>query len=123
MTVEVISPVLESLIDPAAELTCLGSGFQFTEGPVWSPVDGCLYFSDIPSDTRWRWSESGGMELAMRPSFKANGLALDGEGNLLVCEHVTSAVARYRSDGTRELLAYHCGGEIPEQPERHRRSL
>ena len=52
---------LASLIDPAAELRCIGSGYQFTEGPVWSAADDCLYFSDIPGDTRWRWSESAGM--------------------------------------------------------------
>ena len=86
MVVEARSTTLDSLIDPAAELTCLGGGFEFTEGPVWSPAEGCLYFSDIPSDTRWRWSESHGMELVMRPCFKANGLVLDRDGNLLVCE-------------------------------------
>jgi gluconolactonase len=114
--VEARSARLTPLIDPDAELTCLGSGFQFSEGPVWSPAEECLYFSDIPGDTRWRWSESRGMEPVVRPSLKANGLVLDADGNLLVCEHVTSAVARYRPDGTRELLAYHCGGTYLNSP-------
>ncbi len=50
-------PGLGALIDPAAQLRCIGSGYQFTEGPVWSAAEDCLYFSDIPGDTRWRWSE------------------------------------------------------------------
>ena len=59
MIVDVDSPAFEELIDPAAELTELGSGYQFTEGPVWNPRDQSLYFSDIPGDARWRWSDGG----------------------------------------------------------------
>ena len=47
-----------TLIDPDAELRRLGEGYQFTEGPVWSTQEQCLYFSDIPGDTRWRWTEA-----------------------------------------------------------------
>jgi gluconolactonase len=38
--------------DPALER--IGDGFQFTEGPVWDPVDAVLYFSDMPGDVRRR---------------------------------------------------------------------
>ena len=58
--VEVDSPVFEELIDPNAELLRLGDGYEFTEGPVWVPAEQCLYFSDIPGDTRWRWTRSVG---------------------------------------------------------------
>lgn len=116
MVVEARSATLDLLIDPSAELTCLGSGFFFTEGPVWSPDEECLYFSDIPDDARWRWSESRGMELVMKPCFKANGLVLDRDGNLLVCEQLSSAVARFKPDGTRELVAYHYGGKYLNSP-------
>jgi sugar lactone lactonase YvrE len=116
MAVEVRSASLSSLIDPAAELSCVGGGFAFTEGPVWSRAEECLYFSDIPGDARWRWSERAGMELVLRPCFKANGLVLDKDGNLLACEHVTSSVVRFRPDGTRELLAHHLGGKYLNSP-------
>jgi gluconolactonase len=116
MAVEVRSASLSSLIDPAAELSCVGGGFAFTEGPVWSRAEECLYFSDIPRDGRWRWSERAGMELVLRPCFKANGLVLDKDGNLLACEHVTSSVVRFRPDGTRELLAHHLGGKYLNSP-------
>ena len=76
MIVDVDSPAFEALIDPDAELVRLGGGYQFTEGPVWNPRDQSLYFSDIPGDTRWRWSEAGGMELVAEPTFKGNGMAL-----------------------------------------------
>jgi gluconolactonase len=107
---------LEALIDPGAPLTLLADGFQFTEGPVWSQAEGCLYFSDIPSDVRWRWSRSRGAEEVMRPAFKGNGLVLDVEGHLIACEHVTSSVVRYRSTGQREVLAYHHRGKYLNSP-------
>jgi gluconolactonase len=107
---------LETLIDPAAEPALLGSGYQFTEGPVWSARDNCLYFSDIPGDARWRWSESGGPELVARPTFKGNGMAYGVDGNLLVCEHVTSSVASIRADGVREVIAFHYRGTYLNSP-------
>jgi len=105
-----------SLIDPAAELRCIGSGYQFTEGPVWNAAESCLYFSDIPGDTRWRWSEADGLQAVLHPTFKANGMALDIEGNLLVCEQVTSCLVRFRPGGERELVAYHHEGHYLNSP-------
>ena len=109
-------PAFASLIDPAAELRCIGSGYQFTEGAVWSAAENCLYFSDIPGDVRWRWTEAGGMDVALHPTFKANGMALDIEGNLLVCEQVTSCLVRFRADGERELVASHHEGRYLNSP-------
>jgi gluconolactonase len=111
-----MASALDSLIDPGAKLTPLGTGYEFTEGPVWVAAERCLYFSDIPGDTRWRWSESRGMEVAMRPTFKANGMALDNDGHLLVCEQVSSCLVRFRASGERELVAFHYGGKYLNSP-------
>jgi gluconolactonase len=116
MVVEARSAKLDSLIDHTAELTCLGDGFLFTEGPVWSAVEECLYFSDIPNDARWRWSEKQGMELVMKPAYKCNGLVFDRDGSLIVCEQLSSAVTRYKRDGTSELIAYHYQGKYLNSP-------
>jgi gluconolactonase len=109
-------PAFDELVDPAVELTRLGEGYQFSEGPVWSPHERCLYFSDIPGDTRWRWSVAGGMELDAHPTFKANGLVLDRAGALVACEQVSSVVARIGAGGARELLAFHHGGRYLNSP-------
>jgi gluconolactonase len=110
------TPALASLIDPDAELRQIGSGYQFTEGPVWVDSEDCLLFSDIPGDTRWRWSGRDGMSVDLRPTFKANGMALDIDGNLLVCEQVTSSLVRFHADGQRELVAYHHEGRYLNSP-------
>ena len=111
-----VGPAFEELIDSAPELTCIGSGYQFTEGPVWVAAEGCLFFSDIPGDTRWRWSEGHGMEVALQPTFKGNGMALDNEGNLLVCEQVSSCLVRFGADGRREVVAFHYGSKYLNSP-------
>jgi gluconolactonase len=52
----------------------------------------------------------------MRPSNKCNGMVYDADGNLLVCEHVTSSLVRERPDGTRETLASHYRGKYLNSP-------
>jgi gluconolactonase len=116
MRVEIDLAPFEQLVDPGEQLNCLGRGYQFTEGPVWSPRDHSLYFSDIPSDARWRWRERDGMTLDARPTFKANGLALDTGGGLLSCEQVSSCVVRHTADRRRELLAFHHRGKYLNSP-------
>ena len=116
MIVDVDSPAFEELIDPNAELVRLGDGYQFTEGPVWNPRDQSLYFSDIPGDARWRWSEAVGMELVAEPTFKGNGMAYDVDGSLLVCEQVSSCLTRVHGDGRRELVAWHYQGLYLNSP-------
>lgn len=116
MANQVEASAFAELVDPHAEMTLIGSGYQFSEGPVWSPREQCLYFSDIPGDARWRWTEADGMTLDARPTFKGNGLALDKDGNLLSCEQVTSCVVRVRPDGARDIVASHYRGRYLNSP-------
>jgi gluconolactonase len=108
--------MMDALIEPDAELRLLGEGYEFTEGPVWVAAEQALYFSDIPGDARWRWTEQRGMELAQQPTFKGNGMALDNDGNILVCEQVSSCLVRLRADGGRDLVAYHYRGKYLNSP-------
>ncbi len=96
-------------VEPGASLEQVGADFGFTEGPVWSSVDNCLLFSDISGDTRYRFSDERGVEIDLRGTNKANGLAFDHAGRLLSCEHATSLVVRYE-EGARTVLASHHGG-------------
>jgi gluconolactonase len=97
----------ESLIDPYAPVGQVGTGFNFTEGPVWHPVDQFLLFSDMPADVRRRWDARRGTVEVRRPSNKCNGMTYDAELNLIVCEHATSSLIRERPDGRREVIASH----------------
>jgi gluconolactonase len=106
----------EDLIDPYAPVGQVGTGFTFTEGPVWHPVDHYLLFSDMPADVRRRWDQGRGVVEARRPSNKCNGMTYDAELNLIVCEHATSSLVRERPDGRREVLALHVQGQELNSP-------
>ena len=116
MAVEVKSDKLNELVDPNVEVEQLGTGFIFTEGPIWHPKENFLLFSDMPGDVRRRWTPDGNIEEVMRPANKCNGMTRDAELNLLVCEHSTSSVVRERPDGTRETLATHYEGKELNSP-------
>ena len=116
MTVIVDSPEFAELIDPAAQMSEIGSGYEFSEGPVWDMREGALLFSDIPGDARWRWTPETGMVRVAWPTFKGNGLAFDLDGSLLVCEQVSSCLARIHGDGRRELVAWHYEGVYLNSP-------
>lgn len=105
-----------NLVEASAELSQIGSGFTFTEGPVWHPRDHHLLFSDMPGDVRRMWRSGEGISEVMRPSNKGNGMTYDGALNLIVCEHVTSSLARFRPDGSREVLASHYMGQELNSP-------
>jgi len=116
MTVVVKADELEQLLDPDAEVERLATGFIFTEGPIWNAEGEFLLFSDMPGDVRRRWSERDGVEEVMRPANKCNGMVYDADGNLLVCEHVTSSLVREKPDGTRETIASHFRGKELQSP-------
>jgi gluconolactonase len=50
-------------------------------------------------------------------------MTYDADLNLLVCEHATSSLVRFRPDGTREVLASAFRGARAEQPQRCLRAL
>jgi gluconolactonase len=105
-----------NLYDLVGELERLATGFFFTEGPIWNKGGGFLLFSDMPGDTRRHWSQKEGIKEVMKPSNKCNGMTYDAEGNLIVCEHVTSSVVRERPDGKRETIASHYKGKELNAP-------
>ena len=119
MGVDVKSDKLASLVDVNVEVKQLGTGFTFTEGPIWNPGGQFLLFSDMPGDTRRRWSEADGVQEVLSPSNKANGMTLDADGRLIVCEHSTSSLVRMDPDGkntNREVLASHFEGQELNSP-------
>jgi gluconolactonase len=118
MAVQVHAQAFLELVDEDAELEQLGTGFTFTEGPIWNPA-GYLLFSDMPGDVRRRWDPDSGVTEVANPSNKGNGMTLDNDGRLVVCEHVTSSVVRMDPDGKggdREVLATHYEGKELNSP-------
>jgi gluconolactonase len=116
LDIDVMDERFSQVVEPGAGLEELASGFYFTEGPVWHPKKKLLYFSDIPADQLYTWSESGGVNPFRCPSQKANGNTLDKKGRLLTCEHSTSRVTRTGDNGRVEVLASHYQGKELNSP-------
>jgi gluconolactonase len=114
--VEVNTPELLQLIEPTAPVEQLCTGFRFSEGPIWNAKEQCLYFSDMPSDIRRRWSPVDGVVEIRNPSNKCNGMTYDAAGNLYVCEHVTSSLIMETPAGERKVLATHWQGKQLNSP-------
>jgi gluconolactonase len=94
----------------------LGTGFLFTEGPLWHPTGKFLLWSDMPGDHLRRWSARDGVTTFRKPSNMSNGLTYDRQGRLLACEHATSQVTRTELDGRIVPVATHYQGKQLNSP-------
>lgn len=113
--VKLLEQEFEDLVSPTAPLKVLASGFQFTEGPVWHPQKRILLFSDIPKSERWQWDGTEVSRLSSDTNM-TNGMTLDRDLNLLICEHATSSVSIVHPEGGRKELATHFGSDELNSP-------
>jgi len=114
--VERLAAALDAVVPPGSRLEQIAGGFLFTEGPQWLP-DGSLLFSDPNANVIYRWSESDGVSIYRTKSgYKgldigryrqpgSNGLGLDGQGRLLICEHGNRRLTRLEPHGMLTVLA------------------
>ena len=105
--IERLDPSLDLLIPKNATLELLAEGFQWAEGPLWVPNLNGVLFTDVPKNTAYLWTESEGLSEFLNPSGMtnhaphssnegANGLTLDSQGNLILCQHGDRRIARLR---------------------------
>ncbi|MEJ2383728.1 MAG: SMP-30/gluconolactonase/LRE family protein [Xanthomonadales bacterium] len=128
--VQRLAPALDELLSADARVERLTEDrFTWSEGPVWVPDGAFLLFSDVPEDTMWRWSESGGLDVFLQPSALvdgrqrdpsgegSNGLLLAPDGTLLVADHGSRALITVDLDSrTKTLLAGHYDGKRFNSP-------
>lgn len=104
-SIERLDPELDALIKPDAEIKILADGFTWTEGPLWVNEGNYLLFSDIPPNRVIKWSETEGVSVYLEPSGYtgatdrggepgSNGLLLDQDGRLILCQHGDRRIAR-----------------------------
>jgi len=104
------------IVPEGAKVERLGTGFQFTEGPVWNVKGEYLLFSDIPASRIKKWTAEDGISDFRFPSGKSNGLTLDRSGRLIACEHANRRVSRTEEDGTIVTIASHYKGKKLNSP-------
>jgi gluconolactonase len=118
-----IDPRIDALIPADATIEKLAEGYSFIEGPVWDRQNNRLLFSDVRENHIHQWSEADGASVFITPVFEgdptgkrsisSNGLTLDAEGRLLLCEHGNRRISRLEPDGSRSVVveAYD-GGQL-----------
>ncbi len=115
-TIERIDLRLDHLVPRDARVERIAEGFDWSEGPVWDRKGRFLLFSDVPQNTVFKWQEGKGVSVFLKPSGYtgstprggepgSNGLLLDRDGRLILCQHGDRRVARLEPDGKFTTLA------------------
>ena len=116
VSIEHLDPAFDKLIPPGAQIEKCAEGFNWSEGPTW--FQKAVVFSDVPENVIYKWSPGDALKASvfMKPSgmlkptpgFReqgSNGLGVDAQGRLLICQHGERRVARVEKDGAQTALA------------------
>lgn len=96
--IEIIDEALNTVLNTDAIIEILTpETFGWSEGPVWVEEHQMVLFTDVPNNKVYKWSDANGLEVYLNPSGNtgieegakegANGLLLNAEGQLVLCQH------------------------------------
>jgi len=103
---ERFDPAFDNIVSSDATAEIIAEGFDWSEGSLWIERYNMLLFSDVPTNTIYKWTKEKGKELYITPSGYtgsepsnrrepgSNGLTLDLDGNLVLCQHGDRRVSR-----------------------------
>ncbi|MBF11794.1 MAG: gluconolactonase [Flavobacteriaceae bacterium] len=97
---------IETIINVSSEIEVLADSIALPEGPVWDDHSKSLLFVDIINNKVLKWNEQNGVVDYIMPSgntgyapnlgegiLGANGLSLNNEGDLILCQHGDRRIA------------------------------
>lgn len=124
-----LDPKFDELVPKDAKIEVLGSGFEWSEGPVWVGEAGkeVVLFSDIPRNSIMKWEYGVGVSLFMKPSGYTgvadygnepgcNGLLLDPLGQLVACEHGDRRLSVVTKNGGKRTIVDNYQGKRLNSP-------
>ena len=104
--IEIYNSSIESIIDFSSEIEVLADSISLPEGPVWDSNSKSLLFVDVMGNKLYKWNETDGASEYISPSgntgyapnvdfglLGANGLAINSNGDIVVCQHGDRRVA------------------------------
>lgn len=104
--IERLDPALDNIIDTDALPEIIADSLEWSEGSLWIEKQQCLLFSDVPMNIVYKWTAEKGKQVYLQPSGYtgtapntrkepgSNGLLLDSNGQLILCQHGNRQVAR-----------------------------
>ena len=103
--IERIKDEVNSIIPEGAKIEVLANELVWAEGPLWIPEKEWILCSDVKEDRIFKWTEENGFEVYLEPAGftgdstdsrerGSNGLTLDKDGNLTLCQHGNRQVAK-----------------------------
>jgi len=116
-SIERLSPYLDNIILDSAKIEILADGFEWSEGPLWLGNEQKLIFTDVPSNLVYEYSDKKGLEIYLDPSgltgddpntgnSGANGLVLNEDGSLVLCQHGDRRVAKMMASTSNQEPKY-----------------
>jgi gluconolactonase len=129
LEVERKDAALDAIVPANPRLEKLADGFAFTEGPVWvNDGEGYLLFSDPNNNVIYRMTPDADVSVYLAKSGYtgedigeyrqpgSNGLTLDREGRLTICQHGNRRVVRIEKNGLTTVLADRFEGKRLNSP-------
>jgi gluconolactonase len=108
------SPQFWTLVDHNAKLSLVGTGFGFTEGPVWDDA-GFLYVSDETINKIFRLHLDGKKDEVIALG-DPDGNTFDRQHRLIDCASVLRAIIEVTPEGKYKILADHYDGKKFNSP-------
>lgn len=103
--IERLSKKIDGIIPTNARIEVLAEGFTWSEGPLWLNDQQMLIFTDVPNNIIYSYTDEDSLKVYLQPSgltidspesgnSGGNGLLLDKNGNLIICQHGDRRVAK-----------------------------
>ncbi len=120
-SLSIYKTALTNYINTGFEIELLDDTCAFSEGPVWNK-EGYFLFSDIPLNAIYKIAVDQPKQKSIASSgctaldtsflseqIGSNGLAYNGEGRLLVCQHGNGAIAQFAGKELQPLITTYKG--------------
>ncbi len=108
-TIVSLYPALDAIIPAGAVVEKVAGGFGFTEGPLWRPAEGRLWFSDVVGNVLRAVTPSGEAKVLIEQAaghstapagsyIGPNGLLAEPDGTVLMAQHFNRSIVRVGAD-------------------------
>ncbi|MFO7828941.1 MAG: SMP-30/gluconolactonase/LRE family protein [Bacteroidales bacterium] len=109
LKIEVYDSTALTFVNPNATFEILAKGFYWSEGPLWIDELQSVIFSDVPANKIYKWNEKDSISIFLESAGHSgrenknsdkgsNGLILDLENRLLLCQHGDRRIAVMDAD-------------------------